>query len=238
MGGFSGQGAVVTGASSGVGAAVARALASEGARVLVVGRDADRLNAVTSEADGSTLPHRAELTDDDDLAALARRAHEELPGVDVLVHAAAVIEVGPVAEAPVSELDIQYRTNLRAPYSLTQALVEPLRERRGQVVFVNSSAGRSAGAGSGQYAATKHGLTALADSLRAEVNEDGVRVLNLFLGRTATPMQEQLHEREGREYRPERLIQPEDVAQAIVWALQLPRTAEITEIAMRPMRKP
>lgn len=234
---FAGKGAVVTGASSGVGAAVARALAVEGAVVLAVGRDEERLGRVTAAADG-VLAHRADVTDDGDVKAVARRAHDVLPGVDVLVHAAGVIDVGPVARASLPDLDLQYRTNLRAPYALTQALLEPLSARRGQVVFVNSSAGRRAGAGSAQYAATKHGLTALADSLRAEVNDDGVRVLSVFLGRTATPMQAWLHEQEGSEYRPERLIQPEDVAQAMVAALRLPRTAEITEIAMRPMAKP
>jgi NADP-dependent 3-hydroxy acid dehydrogenase YdfG len=205
--------------------------------VLAVGRDEDRLSAVTAAADGA-LAHRAELTDDGDVEALARRAREKLPGVDVLVHAAGVIEIGRVAEASLPDLDLQYRTNLRAPYALTRALLEPLRQRQGQVVFVNSTAGRSAGAGSAQYAATKHGLRALADSLRGEVNADGVRVLSVFLGRTATPMQAWLHEQEGSEYRPERLIQPEDVAQAILASLRLPRTAEITEITMRPMAKP
>jgi NADP-dependent 3-hydroxy acid dehydrogenase YdfG len=237
VGDFSGQGAVVTGASSGVGAAVARALAAEGATVLAVGRDEDRLSAVASSAE-SVLEHRTELTDDGEVLELARRAGEELPGVDVLVHAAGVIEVGQVSDAALDDLDLQYRTNLRAPFALTQALLQPLRRHKGQIAFVNSTAGRSAGAGSAQYAATKHGLTALADSVRAEVNEDGVRVLSVFLGRTATPMQEWLHEREGRDYRPERLAQPEDVAQAVLAALRLPRTAEITEIAMRPMRKP
>ena len=238
MADFSGQGAVVTGATCGVGAAVARALSAEGAVVLAVGRDPDRLAAVTSGSGEVVLAHRADLTDDQEVEALARRACEELPGVDLLIHAAAVIEVGSVAEAPLSDLDRQYRTNLRAPYALTQALLGALRERKGQVVFVNSTAGRSAGGGSSQYAATKHGLAALADSLRAEVNEEGVRVLSLFLGRTATPMQARLHELEGLSYTPERLIQPDDVADAIVCALRLARRAEITEIALRPAQKP
>ena len=89
----------------------------------------------------------------------------------------------------------------------------------------------------GQYAATKHALKAIADSLREEMNAEGVRVLNIFLGRTATPMQAKVHELEGREYRPESLVQPEDVASVVIHALSMPRTVEITEISMRPRIK-
>ena len=113
-----------------------------------------------------------------------------------------------------------------------------LKLRCGQVVFVNSSAGLTARAGVGQYAATKHALRAVADSFREEVNADGLRVLSVFLGRTATPMQEAVHKMEGKAYYPERLMQAEDVAAVVVNALSLPRTAEVTDIYARPMKKP
>jgi NADP-dependent 3-hydroxy acid dehydrogenase YdfG len=106
------------------------------------------------------------------------------------------------------------------------------------VVFINSTAGLVARAGVAQYAATKHALRAMADSLREEVNADGVRVLSVFLGRTATPLQAALHEREGRRYRPERLVQPADVASLVVHALTLPRTAEVTDLTIRPLSPP
>jgi NADP-dependent 3-hydroxy acid dehydrogenase YdfG len=102
---------------------------------------------------------------------------------------------------------------------------------------MNSSAGLSARAGVAQYAATKHALKAIADSLREEINDDGVRVLSVFLGRTATPMQAAVHEMEGREYYPELLLQPEDVASVIINALSLPRSAEVTDIIVRPLAK-
>jgi NADP-dependent 3-hydroxy acid dehydrogenase YdfG len=106
------------------------------------------------------------------------------------------------------------------------------------VVFVNSSAALSARANVGQYAATKHALKAVADSLREEVNAAGVRVLSLFVGRTATRMQAELHAVEGKAYDPESLIQPEDVAALAVHALALPSTVEVTDIVLRPLRKP
>jgi NADP-dependent 3-hydroxy acid dehydrogenase YdfG len=112
------------------------------------------------------------------------------------------------------------------------------------VVFVNSSAGVHAAAGIAQYAATKHALRALADSLRCEVNVDGVRVLTVYPGQTASPMQEELHRQrqlhaaETRPYRAGELLQPADVAAVVVNALGMPRTAEVTEVHVRPTVKP
>ena len=90
---------------------------------------------------------------------------------------------------------------------------------------------------SAQYDSTKHALRAIADSLRGEINEHGVRVLSVYLGRTASEMQEQICQMEGKPYRPELLLQPNDVASVILNALSLPRTAEVTDIWIRPMIK-
>jgi NADP-dependent 3-hydroxy acid dehydrogenase YdfG len=121
---------------------------------------------------------------------------------------------------------------------LTQRLLPLLATSCGQVVFINSSAGLMAKRPAvGQYAATKHALKAIADSLREEVNPKGIRVLTVYLGRTATPMQEALYRQEGKIYHPEVLMQPEDVASVVVHSLMLPRTAEVTDISIRPMSK-
>ena len=112
-----------------------------------------------------------------------------------------------------------------------------LKARRGQIVFVNSSSGIIAKPNSASYDATKHALKAIADSLRGEVNAHGVRVLSVYLGRTASEMQERIHRTEVKPYRPELLLQPEDVASVIMSALGLPRTAEVTDIHIRPMNK-
>lgn len=89
----------------------------------------------------------------------------------------------------------------------------------------------------GQYAATKHALKAIADILRIEVNADQVRIISVFPGRTATSQQAIIHEMEDKPYHPERLMQPEDVAAAAINALSLPRTAEVTDISLRPFVK-
>jgi NAD(P)-dependent dehydrogenase (short-subunit alcohol dehydrogenase family) len=224
-----GQVALITGASGGIGSAIARALAEEGVRLFLVGRDLEKLTG--GEA------FRADLTDDAQLRATAAKVREIYGGVDLLIHSIGLFRAGPIETSPVEDFDAQYRVNLRVPYLLTQELLPSLIERQGQVVFVNSSAGFHPARGNwGAYAATKHALHALADSLRDEVNRKGVRVLTVFPGRTATPMQEEVHRFEGKPYDPSRFLRPEDVAAAIVHALRLPRTAELTDLHIRPMR--
>ena len=225
-----GQTALITGASGGIGSAIARALAEEGVRLFLVGRNLEKLTVA-----GETF--QADLTDDAQLRATAAKVREVFGGVDLLIHSIGLFRAGPIATSPVEDLDAQYRVNLRVPYLLTQELLPSLIEREGQVVFINSGAGSHPARGSwGSYSATKHALRALADSLRDEVNRKGVRVLSVFPGRTATPMQEEVHRFEGRPYDPARFLQPEDVAAAVVQALRLPRTAELTDLHIRPMQ--
>jgi NADP-dependent 3-hydroxy acid dehydrogenase YdfG len=141
-------------------------------------------------------------------------------------------------QASIDDLDRQYTVNVRAPYFLSQRLLPFLIAACGQIVFINSSVGLSVKRPEvGQYAATKHALRAIADSVREEVNAKGVRVLSVYLGRTATPMQRALYSQEGKVYHPETLLQPEDVATVIVQVLMLPATAEVTEMSIRPAIK-
>ncbi|MGH7855798.1 MAG: SDR family NAD(P)-dependent oxidoreductase, partial [Candidatus Binatia bacterium] len=156
--------------------------------------------------------------------------------LDVLVHSAGNVALGAVESAPVAELDRQYRVNLRAPYVLTQTCLPLLRAAGGQIVFVNSGAGLHARPQWSQYAMTKHGLKALADSLREEVKPAGIRVMSVFPGRTATPMQESVHRIEGKEYHAGDFLQPEDVASQVAAAVGLPRTADVTDLILRPGR--
>lgn len=232
--------AVVTGAGGAVGRAIAQGLASHGATVCLVGRKLEALESVAESARSTAraLVYQADLTVDEDIQELTAGLRRDCGHVDILVHCAGVISLGELAATSVADLDSQYGANVRAPYLLTQALLPLLRPRQGQIVFINSSAGLQARAGVGQYAATKHALKALADSLRDELNGDGVRVLSVYLGRTASPMQAAVHAAERKAYHPERLVQPEDVASVVLNALSLPRTAEVTDISIRPLLKP
>ena len=161
----------------------------------------------------------------------------ELTELDVLVHAAGDYAEGTVAAGALADLDRAWRVNLRAPWVLTRALLPALVRREGWVVFVNSSVWGAARGGLGGYAASKYGLKAMADALRAEVNGEGVRVLSVFPGgRRAGCRRRSTGARAGRIGR-RLLMQPADVAQAVLGALALPRTAEMTDLYIRPARK-
>lgn len=234
-----GQRCVVTGASSGIGRAIAVELASAGATVCAVARRRDELEvtATLGRGGGRFELYEADLVVDEQVERLGEilLAHEG--GIHVLVHSAGTISRGDLEGAPISDLDRQYAANVRAPYLLTQVLLPALRAIEGQVVFINSTAGLTARANVGQFAATQHALRAIADSLREEINPQGVRVVTVYPGRTATPRQAKIHEIEGKSYAPERLMQPGDVASVVVNALTLPRSAELTDVSVRPMLK-
>jgi NADP-dependent 3-hydroxy acid dehydrogenase YdfG len=228
---------VITGASSGIGRAIAIAIASKGGFVCLVGRDQERLEAVAQisrETARSVLVHTAGLAVDGAIEALTQRLREEFTTLDILVHCAGAHSIGTVEATSLQQLDALYRINVRMPFALTQGLLPLLKLRQGQIVFINSSQGIQARANSGPFAATQHALKAITDSLRQEVNADGIRVLSIFPGRTATPRMKALYETEGRRYQPKLLLQAEDIAQVVLNAVLLPRSAEITNVEIRP----
>ncbi|WP_350352110.1 SDR family oxidoreductase [Microbacterium sp. A8/3-1] len=223
---------LITGAGSGIGAVLARRLLARGDQVVAVARDLGRARAIAAELPGvSTLV--ADLANPGRISwALSKQNLPER--IDSVLHVAGVVDLGAVADLPPALWEQQLAVNLVAPAELTRLLLPVLRVSRGQVVFVNSGAGLHAHAGWSAYAASKHGLKALADALRAEEVEHGVRVTSIFPGRTATPMQERVHQQEGSEYVPERFISADAVATTILTALDLPRDAQITDLTVRP----
>ena len=238
---LSSQTAVVTGASSGIGKAIALGLAAQGSKVCLVGRNLETLDLVAKNAKVGSQHfkcYKSDLTLDEDVQKLKKELQHDFGQIEILVHSAGIISTGTIESSyQLKILTSNIRTNVRAPYFLTQNLLPLFRLRHGQIVFINSSAGLRAGGNIGQYAATKFALKAVADSLRDEVNKEGVRVLSVYPGRTATPMQASVYKTEGRPYEPERLMQPEDVALTVINALTLPQSAEITEISIRPLIK-
>jgi NAD(P)-dependent dehydrogenase (short-subunit alcohol dehydrogenase family) len=219
---------LITGAGSGIGLELARRLLGRGDELVVVARSPQRAADLRDELPGADVL-------DADLADVAAIEALELPDeLDSVVHAAGVVGLGPVADLTSDSWLEQVTVNLLAPAALTRLALPALRRRRGTVVFVNSGAGLSAQAGWSAYAASKHGLRALADALRAEEASSGVRVSTVFPGRTATPMQEQVHRQEGREYDASDWIRPQTVADTILHVLDLPRDATIPEVVVRP----
>jgi NADP-dependent 3-hydroxy acid dehydrogenase YdfG len=237
---FDKQIAVVTGASGGIGGAISAALIHGGAHVNAVGRDSMKLDAFVTRLRGPVgmvEAVRTDLTKDEDIAALVEHVTTKFGRLDILVHSAGAIAHGKLEESPVETLDALYAANVRGPYLLTKKLLPLLKKPRGQLVFINSSTGLAARPNAGQFSATQHAFKALADAFRNEVNADQVRVLSVYPGRTATPRIEALTAKEGREYQPELLLQPEDVASVVSNALALPWTAEVMDISIRPMQK-
>jgi len=226
--------ALVVGASGDIGRAIAFDLLGAGAEVFMLGRSLPRLVHPPPPANfrEKCRALTADLTD----SAAVKRVGAEISlkrRLDVLVLSSGTYER---SSDPVV-FTSQIAANVVGPYVLLQQLLPLLIESKGQVVFINSSQALKATAGLGQYAATKHAMKAVADSLRDEVNAHGVRVMSLFLGRTASARQRAIFSMEGRPYPPERLIQPGDVAEVVLSLLLLPRTAEATDIVLRPMQK-
>jgi len=226
--------ALVAGASGDIGRAISFELLGAGAEVFMLGRSMARLAHVPPPEDVREKCHfiAADLTDGDAITRI--KAELGLRGrLNVLVLSSGTYERSQDPTVFASQI----AGNLIGPYALLQQLLPMLIEAQGQVVFVNSSQALRATAGIGQYAATKHAMKAVADSLRDEVNANGVRVMSLFLGRTASERQRGIFAAEGRPYSPERLIQPADVAGLVLFLLRLPRTSEVTDIVLRPMQK-
>ncbi|MBI2378498.1 MAG: SDR family NAD(P)-dependent oxidoreductase [Deltaproteobacteria bacterium] len=229
--------AVITGASSGIGRAVAIAVAGSFTDLHLLGRDSDRLDEVAEEvhARGST-PHLrlVDLAEDGSLTQVVEALSAAISSLDLLVHSAGVVTLGRVGWSPVADLDYNYRVNLRAPWALTHALLPLVEAAKGQIVFMNSGAGMFTRSDWGAYASTKHGLRALADTLREEVRPLGIRVVSVFPGRTATPMQSRVCELEGRPYDPFEHIPAEIVGHMVSEAIKTPRAADVIEINIRP----
>lgn len=222
---------VLTGAGSGIGLALAHRLADRGDDLVLLARSEARAAELAA-----TFPQAqllvADLADPGTLNGLGRQVDG---GVDTLLHVAGVVELGRVDRLRLAEWEEQVTVNLTAPAVLSRELLPHLRASRGAVVFVNSSAGLSASPEWSAYAASKFGLRAFADALRAEEVEHGVRVSTVYPSRTATPMQEKVHEQEGRTYDASRWISAETVVDTIVHVIDLPADATIPDVTVRPV---
>jgi len=222
---------LLTGAGSGIGAAVGHRLHDRGDQLVLLARSDERAAGLARDYPGAaTLV--ADLSDPDGLERLL--ADAELPDtLDSVLHVAGAVELATVKDLSLGELREQLDVNLVAPTVLTRACLPALRRAKGTVLFVNSTSGLRANPTWAAYAASKFGLRGLADALRAEEAEHGVRVTSVFPSRTATPMQEKVHAQEGKDYDPSQWITPDTVAEAILHVLDLPPEATIPELVVQ-----
>ena len=222
---------VITGAGSGIGRSLAERLDARGDDLVLLARSPARADELQEDFPRATVLV-ADLAEPGTLNGLGRQVDG---GVDALVHVAGVVDLGPVERLRLATWEEHLTVNLTSPAVLTRELLPQVRQTRGTIVFVNSSAGLTANAEWSAYAASKFGLRAFADALRAEEIEHGVRVSTVYPSRTATPMQEKVHEQEGRTYDSSRWLSPDTVVDTIVHVLALPADATIPDVTVRPV---
>jgi NADP-dependent 3-hydroxy acid dehydrogenase YdfG len=239
--------ALVTGASSGIGEATARALAAEGASVAIVARRVDRLNALADSIGDRDRVEviEADVTDEDQARSSVDRTVSRFGRLDTLVNNAGVMLLGPIVDAPVDEwrrmvelnlLGLLYCTHPALPHLIAAAESDP--RRVADVVNVSSVAGRVARTGNGVYSATKFAVVAFGESLRQEVAARHVRVTAVEPGATATELsghnRPEILEGIRGTFSGIELLKSEDIADAIVYAVTRPRHVALNELLVRP----
>ena len=226
-----GKTVIITGASSGIGAAAARAFAGSGARVVLAARDAKRLAAVVRELPGPALAVPTDVADRAAVDALVARAVAEFGGVDIVVNNAGVGLAAPVAGLAVADFERALAVDLFGPLALTQAALPHMRQRgRGQLIYVSSVVGLRSLPYLGGYAAAKAALDRLTEALRVELRGSGVAVTLVRPGTTRTDFAEH-RLGSGREHRrvSARAATPEQVARALVRAaIREPRVVYVS----------
>jgi clavulanate-9-aldehyde reducatase len=236
-----GRVAAVTGASSGIGEATARALSDAGASVALGARRADRLETLAEGLDGPTFVRELDVADEEQARDFVKAAHDELGGLHILVNNAGVMLLGPVAGADTDEWRRMIDVNLLGLLYCTHAAL-PLIEASGggDVVNVSSVAGRRADAGAAVYNMTKFGVHAFSEALRQEALHSGIRVTTVAPGFVETELQshnknplvrratERAREQIGQ------VLSAADIAEAILHAVTRPPHVCVNEIVVRP----
>jgi NADP-dependent 3-hydroxy acid dehydrogenase YdfG len=229
--------AVVTGASSGIGEATARALAASGYRVALLARRLDRITALAAELANGSIAIAADVTDRDSLVDASDRVRQELGGTDVLVNNAGVMLLGPFASDQRDDHRQMIEVNLLGALTATEVFLDQLKDGGGDIVNMSSVAGRTARAGNGVYAATKWGLNGWSESLRQELLPD-VRVTLIEPGVVATELPGHITHAETREGVQQLYDKAEvsagDIAEIIEFILSRPRHLAINEVLVRP----
>jgi NADP-dependent 3-hydroxy acid dehydrogenase YdfG len=240
--------ALVTGASSGIGAATAQMLAGEGAAVSLVARRRDRLDelsAAIESAGGRTLVIEADATDEDQVRAAVAQTVAELGRLDVVIANAGVMLLGPIIDAPVEEwtqmvelnvLGLMYTTHAALPHLLSAAEQDP--RQVADLVLISSVAGRVPREGSGAYNATKHAVGAFGEALRQEVTRRHVRVSLVEPGAVATELashnRPEIQEGMRARFANMERMEADDIADAITYIVTRPRRMAVNEILIRP----
>ena len=232
-----GRVAVITGASSGIGEATARALAASGHRLALLARRGDRIQALADELGNGAIAIEADVTNRDSVIKAAARVKAELGGTDILINNAGIMLLGPFNSEGHDDHRRMIEANLLGAMTVTEAFLDQLRDGGGDLVNLSSVAGRTARPGNAVYAATKWGMNGWSESLRQELQPD-VRVMVIEPGAVATELTDHINHpgaKQAAEQMYEKLaITAEDIAEVIAFAVTRPRRMTINEILVRP----
>jgi NADP-dependent 3-hydroxy acid dehydrogenase YdfG len=233
--------AVVTGASSGIGAATGRALAADGYRVALLARRLDRVTALANELGNGSIAVEADVTDRGSIVAAADRVRQELGTADALVNNAGVMLLGPFGAEQRADYRQMIEVNLLGAITATEVFLDQLKDGGGDIINISSVAGRTARPGNGVYAATKWGMNGWSESLRQELLPE-VRVTLVEPGVVATELPDHITHpatRQGVQQLYEKAeVTAADVAEIIAFILSRPRRLAISEILFRPAGQP
>jgi NADP-dependent 3-hydroxy acid dehydrogenase YdfG len=234
---LSGKTVLVTGGGTGIGAACAMALAREGCRVAISGRREDKLRrAADVNCQSPILTQAADVGSREDVGRLFTWANRELGRVDILIHSAGVnVPKRAMDELTPENWDHIMRVNATGAYNCMHAVLPQMRERRdGLIVLISSIAGlRASTLGGVAYSASKFAMSALGLTVAREVTEMGIRITNVYPGEVETPILDDRPVPVSAEHRA-RILQPEDVAEAVVMIAKLPPRANVSEIVIKP----
>jgi NADP-dependent 3-hydroxy acid dehydrogenase YdfG len=230
--------AVITGASSGIGEALARELVAGGYRVALLGRRLERIATLAEElSQGAAIAIQADVTDRESVVAAAARVQQDLGGADVVINNAGVMLTAPFASDKRSEHRQMVETNLLGAMTVTEVFLDQLRAKKGDLVNISSVAGRVAPAGFAAYSATKWGINGWSEALRVELQPD-IRVMVIEPGAVATELSDHItHEdskKSAQDYRDNVAIPAQDIAEVIAFALSRPKRTSLNEILVRP----
>lgn len=232
-----GRVAVITGASSGIGAATARALSAAGYRVALLARRLDRIEALAAELGNGAIAVQADVTSRDQLVDAAARVRTELGGANVLVNNAGVMLLGPFGPERRDDYRTMIEANLLGAITTTEVFLDQLTADGGDVINISSVAGRTARAGNGVYAATKWGINGWSESLRQELLP-AVRVTLIEPGVVDTELPTHITDEATRALVQKgydsATVTPDEVAEIIAFVLGRPRHLAINEVLLRP----
>lgn len=227
--------AIVTGASKGIGKSIATTLAREGVKVVLAARNAELLAAVEKEiqnAGGTAAAIPTDVTSENSVKNLIIETHKRFSKIDILINNAGVGVFSNVVDMKIEDYEAMMNVNLKGAFLCSRGVLPTMiKQKRGEIINIASLAGKNSFAGGSVYSATKWGLIGFARSLMLEVRDYNIRVVTICPGSVNTNFSDSArHDLQ--------IIQPEDVAETVLFALTMPNRVNVSEIDIRPTIKP